>query len=96
LNFNALDAASRQPNLPCHAWRKAGGSVNLKEELCTIVNSEEGSQTLEQIAAKLAVRVMPEIKLVLDELSDGGAVRKEIGATIYLTTYQRVEPTRKI
>jgi hypothetical protein len=63
--------------------------MDLMDELRTIVNGQEQGQTLEQIADQLAVRILPEIKITLDELSDGGAIRKNLGVSIYQTTDHR-------
>lgn len=63
--------------------------MDLMGELCAIVNSQEQGQTLEQIADQLAVRILPEIKITLDELSDSGTIRKCLGVSIYETTYHR-------
>jgi hypothetical protein len=68
---------------------KQEGSMDLMDELRAIVKSQEQGQTLEQIADQLAVRILPEIKITLDELSDGGVIRKDLGVSIYETTYHR-------
>jgi hypothetical protein len=73
-----------------------GPPMDLKSQISAIINESERGQTLEQVAEKLAERMLPTIKSILDDLSEQGAIGKNVGASIYLTTYHRAKIERRI
>jgi hypothetical protein len=70
--------------------------VSLEDRILDIVKRSDRGQTIEALSQAYAKDIEKEIKAALDGLAGRGVIKKNQGASIYLTTYHRIHLDRRI